>query len=276
MQTWFITGANRGIGLAVARAALDAGDQVVATARNPGQVEQALPGYGNRLLALRLDVTSVDEAQTAAQQAHARFRRVDILVNNAGYGELGWFENISAEQIRAQFDTNVFGPMHVTRALLPFMRAQRSGHIFMISSVSGISAVAGSSIYSASKFAVEGWMEGLAAEVAPLGISATIVEPGFFKTDFIASSVSFGVHDVEDYRQAASDFEKLHHDINLDRAGDPAKLAAALLTIAAMDRPPARFAAGSDALALVLAKAEAMQAEAKAGAAMSMSTDWSE
>ena len=197
-----------------------------------------------------------------------------MLVNNAGYGQLGWFENTSDEQIRQQFETNVFGAMHVTRAVLPLMREQRSGHVFTISSVAGIYAVAGSSTYSASKFAVEGWMEGLVEEVKPLGIRTTIVEPGFFKTDFLdASSVSYGAYDIADYSEAVAAFTEWHHNMNHEQVGDPAKLGAALLKIANMEQPPVRFAAGSDALGVVLKKADTIRAEAEAFGELSSSTD---
>lgn len=273
-KIWFITGANRGLGLGIARAVLDAGHRVVATARKPEQIAAELSGYGSRLLTVRLDVTKPVEAKAAVALAKQTFGGIDVLVNNAGYGQLGWFENTSDEQIRNQFETNVFGAMHVTRAVLPLMRERRSGHVFTVSSVAGIYAVAGSSTYSASKFAVEGWMEGLAEEVRPLGIVATIIEPGFFKTDFLdASSVAYGAHDIADYADQVKQFTEWHHNMNHQQVGDPAKLGSVLIRLNEMKQPPVRFAAGSDASGVVLKKAESIRADAERLKDVSASTD---
>jgi NAD(P)-dependent dehydrogenase (short-subunit alcohol dehydrogenase family) len=273
-KTWLITGANRGLGLGIARAVLDAGHRVIAAARKPEQITAALSGYGDRLLAVRLDVTKPEEAEAAVARAKQTFGGIDVLVNNAGYGQLGWFENTSDEQIRSQFETNVFGAMHVTRAVLPLMRQRRSGHVFTVSSVAGIYAVAGSSTYSASKFAVEGWMEGLAEEVRPLGIAATIIEPGFFKTDFLdASSVAYGAHDIPDYAEQVKQFTEWHHNMNHQQVGDPAKLGSVLIQLNEMKQPPVRFAAGSDASGVVLKKAESIRADADRLKDLSASTD---
>ncbi|MBY2927037.1 SDR family NAD(P)-dependent oxidoreductase [Rhizobium leguminosarum] len=272
-QTWFITGANRGLGLEIARSILAAGHNVVATARKPDAIEVALGEHSN-LLAVKLDVTNLDDASEAVAAAETRFGGIDVLVNNAGYGQLGWFENTSDEKIRAQFETNVFGAMHVTRAVLPLMRKKRLGHVFTISSVAGIFAPAGGSIYSASKFAVEGWMEGLTEELKPLGIKATIIEPGFFKTDFLdASSVIYGDYDIADYSEAARAFEEWHHNMNHQQVGDPAKLGAVLMELNKIDNPLVRFAAGSDASGIVLKKAESIRADAEHFKALSASTD---
>jgi len=273
-KVWMITGASRGIGLETARAALSAGHCVVATARNPEQVSKALPGYPDRLLAVRLDVTQQEQATAAVDAAMQKFGRIDVLVNNAGYGQIGWFENTSDRQIRNQFETNVFGSMNVTRAVLPHMRTQRSGHIFTYSSIAGILAFPGSSVYSASKFAVEGWMEGLAQEVKPLGIAATIIEPGFFRTDFLDTrSVAYGEYDIQDYSEAAAAFKKWHDEHNHQQLGDPAKLGAVMLKLADMPEPPLRFAAGSDAVGFVIGKADALRTGAEALKTLSVSTD---
>jgi NAD(P)-dependent dehydrogenase (short-subunit alcohol dehydrogenase family) len=273
-KVWMITGANRGIGLEIARAVLEAGNQVVATARKPEQIEKELTGYGDRLLTVSLDVTKSGQAKAAVEAAKKKFGRIDVLVNNAGYGQLGWFENTSPEQIAQQFETNVFGSMNVTRAVLPTLREQRSGHIFTVSSVAGIFAVAGSSIYSASKFAVEGWMLGLAQEVKPLGIHATIIEPGFFKTDFLDStSVSYGAYDIPDYSEVVTKFKKWHDNMNHQQVGDPAKLGGVLIELAAKPEPPVRFAAGSDAFGVVLKVAESIRTEAEQYKDLSTSTD---
>jgi NAD(P)-dependent dehydrogenase (short-subunit alcohol dehydrogenase family) len=272
-KTWLITGANRGLGLEMARAVLGAGHNVVATARKPDAIEAAL-GSSSRLLAVKLDVTQPTQAEAAVAAARERFGRIDVLVNNAGYGQLGWFENTSDEQIRQQFETNVFGAMHVTRAVLPLMREQRSGHVFTVSSIAGFIAFPGSSIYSASKFAVEGWMEGLAQELKPLGIAATLIEPGFFRTDFLdSSSVTYGAYDISDYAEQASQFKAWHDDMNHQQIGDPTRLGPVLIKLSEMDEPPVRFAAGSDAVGFALDKAEALRSEVERMRELSSSTD---
>ena len=187
-KVWMVTGASRGIGLALCRFLLDAGRSVVATARNPDDLHKKLRQNGERFLILPLDITEQTQVDEAVDKAISHFGNIDVLVNNAGYGQMGWFENISAAQIEQQFRTNVFGSMNVTRAVLPHLRAQGSGQIFTLSDVAGLSARAGNSVYAASKFALEGWMEGLAAELLPLNIHATLIEPGSFRTDFLDDS----------------------------------------------------------------------------------------
>lgn len=271
---WFVTGSNRGLGLAISRAALNAGYRVVATSRHPDQVKRELASYGDRVLAVPLDVTHPEQAEAAVQAAKQSFGRIDVLVNNAGYGQLGWFEDTTDAQVRDQFEVNLFGSMNVARAVLPVMRAQHAGHIFQIASVAGQIAPAGSSTYSASKFAVEGWMEGLAAEIAPLGLRATIVEPGFFRTDFLdASSVKFAAGNVPDYATAAAKFRTWHQAMNHQQQGDPPRLGKALVQIAAMQDPPLRFAPGSDAVPLVFKKADALRQGAERMRILSNSTD---
>jgi NAD(P)-dependent dehydrogenase (short-subunit alcohol dehydrogenase family) len=273
MKTWFITGASRGIGLEIARAAIASGHNVVATARNPSSIEAAL-GQSDRLLAHPLDVTDAAASVTAAQVAQERFGSIDVLVNNAGYGHLGWFENSTDEQVRAQFEVNLFGSMNVTRAILPFMRDQKRGHVFTVSSVAGLIAVAGASIYASSKFAVEGWMEALAAEIEPLGLKATIIEPGFFKTDFLdPSSASFPPSLIADYAKAQDEFMAFHADMNHKQQGDPAKLGSMLVSLAEMASPPVRIAAGSDGLEWAVKKSASLKAEAERWAELSSSTD---
>jgi len=278
MKTWFITGANRGIGLGIARAVLEAGDQVVATARKPEQVEAGLADVGGgRLLALRLDVTDQASIQAAVDAASERFGRIDVLVNNAGYGQLGVFEQQSATAIERQFDTNFFGTLAVTRAVLPIMRAQRSGHVFTVSSIGGLIGAEGGSIYSATKFALEGWSEGISFELKPFGIKTTLIEPGFFRTDFLdASSVSYGDIDIADYADYAVSF-KAHLDaMNHRQAGDPNKLGKVLVTLAASNEPPVRFAAGSDAYDVITGRATKDRAVADQWRELSASTDIAE
>ena len=273
MKTWLITGANRGLGLEIARAVLNTGHQVVATARNPATIETSL-GASDNLLAVPLDVTKPEQVATAVEAAIERFGRIDVLVNNAGYGQLGWFETISDEQIRKQFDTNVFGAMNVTRAILALMRAQRSGYVFTISSMAGLVSVAGGAIYAASKFAVEGWMEGLAEELRPLGISSTVIEPGFFNTDFLDnSSVAYGAHEIDDYAEAFAKFKEFHDNMNHNQVGDPAKLGLVMLQLSEMAQPPVRLAAGSDATGWVIDKAESLRSSAEQWRELSASTN---
>lgn len=273
-KVWFITGASRGIGREVARAALAAGDMVVATARNPQQVEAAFPGEADRLLALALDVTEEGQAQAAADAAVARFGRIDVLVNNAGFGQLGAFEEVGAEDIVRQYGTNVFGLFNVTRAVLPVMRRQRAGRIFNLSSMGGTKGFAGASVYCSTKYAVEGYSESLALEVAEFGIHVTIVEPGFFRTDFLdGSSVRYGSKVIEDYVPSSTARRAAYDQYSHRQAGDPAKLGRALVTLAGAAEPPLRYAAGTDALEGITATLTARLEELERWRSLSASTD---
>jgi NAD(P)-dependent dehydrogenase (short-subunit alcohol dehydrogenase family) len=272
-RTWLVTGASRGIGAGIVRALLGAGEKVVATARKAGTV-RAAHGTSENLLPLALDVTKPEQAERAVEDAKARFGRIDVLVNNAGYGQLGHFETISDRQIREQFDTNVFGAMSVTRAVLPAMRAQKSGHVFTISSAIGLVSVPGSTMYAATKHAIEGWMEGLAAELKHFGIAATLIEPGFFKTDFLsAQSVAFGAVKLAAYTELEAQNHEHLKRMTQGKGGDSEKLGAALITLADMKEPPVRIAAGSGALTVFKMKADRLTAEAAAHAALSRSMD---
>lgn len=272
-KIWFVTGASRGLGLEIVRTVLKAGNKVVATARNPKTIEEAL-GKSENLLALKLDVTKQSEATNAIAKAKDHFGRVDVLVNNAGYGQLDWFENISDTQIRQQFETNVFGVMNVTRAVLPIMRTQGSGNIFTVSSVSGLFSVAGATIYASSKFAVEGFMEGLTQELKPFGIHCTLIEPGFFKTDFLdSSSLKYGDKSLPEYAETVAKFKAWHDNMNHKQVGDPAKLGEVLMQLSEMQEPPVRFAAGSDAANVVIEKANDLKTNAEKYQTLSSSTD---
>ncbi len=272
-QIWFITGASRGIGLELARAALAAGHRVAATSRRSADLRAALGEYAG-LLALDLDVTDSAQIAAAVDAAHAHFGGIDVLVNNAGYGYLGLFEETAAADARAQFDTNVFGLFEVTRAVLPLMRAHRRGHILNVSSVGGIAGFASSSLYCASKFAVEGFSESLADEVADFGIHVTIVGPGFIRTDFLdASSVQFASPSLADYAALSTQLRTFYQERSHQQAGDPVRLAQALLQLAAAANPPRRFSAGSDALAIVDARLARLRDEAQAWRALSASVD---
>ncbi|QSQ19058.1 SDR family NAD(P)-dependent oxidoreductase [Pyxidicoccus parkwayensis] len=250
-KVWFITGATRGIGAALARAVLAAGNSVIATGRKVEAVEQAL-GVSERLLAVALDVTRPGQPEAAAKAAVERFGRIDVLVNNAGYGLIGALEECSAEELARQFATNVFGLAAVTRAVLPTMRAQRSGHIFNVSSAAGIAGFPGASSYCATKFAVEGLSESLALEVAPLGIHVTLMEPGYFRTDFLTdNSAVYAEKVIEDYDATAGEMRRGSRKMNGNQSGDPHKLAQAFLTLAAAKTPPLHFVAGSDSVELL-------------------------
>jgi NAD(P)-dependent dehydrogenase (short-subunit alcohol dehydrogenase family) len=248
-KVWFITGASRGFGLLIAKDALARGDQVVATARNPQSVTDAL-GHHPNLLALRLDVAQEAPAALAAHAAIERFGRIDVLVNNAGYGLLASVEEATDAEIRAQYDTNVFGLLNVTRAVLPHMRARRAGHIINISSVGGYKSYPGWGIYASTKFAVEGLTESLAMELAPLGIYATTVEPGFFRTDFLdPSSMKSASQPIAEYAATVGEMRTLMAGVNHRQPGDPRKLSQAILKLADAPQPPVRLPLGSDTVA---------------------------
>jgi len=264
-KVWLVTGAGRGMGVDIAEAALAAGNAVVATGRRPEAVEQALGGAQDDLLVVKLDVTSPADAQAAGQAAVDRFGRIDVLVNNAGNFYAGFFEEITPEDFRAQIETTLFGPLNVTRAVLPVMRAQRSGVVVAISSTAGIVGFEFNSAYAASKFGVEGWMESLTPEVAPFGIRTMLVEPGFFRTELLTpESTNYAEPSIEDYAERTEQTVAVWNSMNGQQGGDPAKLANALVQLASQDEPPLRFAAGADAVGVVEKKAKDLLAQADA------------
>jgi NAD(P)-dependent dehydrogenase (short-subunit alcohol dehydrogenase family) len=248
-KIWFITGAGRGMGVDIAKAALAVGNTVVATGRNPDAVAEAV-GEADDLLVVKLDVTSTADAEAAVQAAVDRFGGIDVLVNNAGNFEAGYFEELTPEQIERQLATTLVGPMNVTRAVLPVMRKQRSGHIVTISSSAGLAGFEYGTAYAASKFGVDGWMESLAPEVGPFGIHTTIVNPGFFRTELLTKeSTNHATPSIKDYAERNAAQREFWESQNGQQTGDPAKLARALLTIADQEQPPRRFIAGADAIA---------------------------
>lgn len=276
MRVWFITGASRGFGALIAEAALKAGDAVVATARDPNTVTARL-GTHERLLATRLDVTREAEAHEAAGQAVKKFGRIDILVNNAGYGLLGAIEEASASETTKLFSTNVFGVLGVIRAVLPHMRRQRSGHVINISSVGGYAGFPGWGVYGATKFAVEGISEALAGEVAPLGIKVTVVEPGFFRTDFLdeTSLVRTAQH-IDDYSESVGNTRAHAADVNHGQRGDPRKLASAFIALVNAKNPPLRLPLGSDTVERIEAKNAFVAGELAEWRTLATSTDFTE
>jgi NAD(P)-dependent dehydrogenase (short-subunit alcohol dehydrogenase family) len=249
-KVFFVTGAGRGMGVDIAKAALDAGYKVVATGRNTNKVSEAI-GESPDLLVVKLDVTDPADAESAVKAAVDRFGRIDVLVNNAASFYAGFFEELTPEQIEQQLSTNLIGPMNVTRAVLPVMRKQRSGQIISISSIAGLVGVEFGSLYSASKFGLEGWMRSLQAEVEPFGIDTVIVNPGFFRTELLTEdSTNYAEPAVADYDKRRTQQMEFFKGMNGQQSGDPAKLAQALVTISNLEKPPRRFIAGADAIGI--------------------------
>ncbi len=258
-KVWFITGAGRGMGVDIAKATLAAGNAVVATARDPEAVTRAV-GEVDDLLAARLDVTQSNQAEAAVQAAVDRFGRIDVLVNNAGNFNAGFFEELSAEQMEQQLRTTLIGPMNVTRAVLPVMRRQRSGHIITISSSAGLVGFPFGTAYAASKFGLDGWMESLGPEVEPFGIHTTIVNPGFFRTELLTpESTNFAETAIDDYAEQRAGQIAYWTSQNGKQSGDPAKLADALLMVASEQPPRHRFLPG--AIEAAEQKVAALQAD---------------
>jgi len=271
MKVWLITGAGRGLGVDIAKAALGAGDQVVAAGRDAKRVAVAVGDHAN-LLTTQLDVTRPPDARSAVQAAVARFGRIDVLVNNAGNFFAGFFEELSPEQVRNQIETLLFGPMNVTRAVLPVMRKQRSGLLLTISSTAGIAGQMFCSAYAAAKFGLEGWMESLTPEIAPFGIRTLLVEPGFFRTELLTNdSTTYAQPSIGDYAEKTREIVAAWKGMDGKQGGDPAKLADALVELVALRDPPTRFAAGADAIQTLEGKARALLGQAQAHRELSSS-----
>ncbi|HEY8999979.1 MAG TPA: SDR family NAD(P)-dependent oxidoreductase [Mucilaginibacter sp.] len=251
-KVWFITGGNKGIGAAIVKEALANGYNVVAAARNIYGAKETF-GYHPNLLMVKLDITDDEQVTNAVKSALDRFGRIDVLVNNAGYGLLGYFEEMSETSIRKQFETNIFGTMKITRAILPVMRKQGSGFVVVVSSTSGIKAVAGGSVYSASKFALEGWVEGMNIDMKSFGIRFMLLEPGAFRTDFANENASMQLPDmeVEAYNEARESLAQIFRTMNGNQAGDPAKLAKGLVKVVNSENPPLRLLISKGAIPAV-------------------------
>lgn len=274
MRTWLITGASRGFGTLIAEHALRAGDAVIATARNPQDITDRL-GEPPNLLAVRLDVTREEEAHQAVAEGIKRFGRIDVLINNAGFGVLGAVEETSASETERLFATNVFGLLNVTRAVLPHMRAQRSGRVINISSIGGYQAYMGWGVYGSTKFAVEGISEALHQELAPLGINVTVVEPGFFRTDFLdEQSLVKTALVLPDYDETVGKMRTFAEAANHAQPGDPVKFAEAMLALVNAPNPPQRLALGSDTVARIEAKNRLVAQELAEWYALALSTDF--
>ncbi|MBE8516062.1 SDR family NAD(P)-dependent oxidoreductase [Amycolatopsis sp. H6(2020)] len=273
MSVWFITGASRGFGLEIVREALSRGDSVVATARNPQTVLDALPDAGDRLLAVALDVHQPAQIAAAVETAVTRFGRIDVLVNNAGRGLLSGVEEASDDAVRAVYEVNVFGLLAVTRGVLPQLRAQRSGKIFNISSIGGFVASPGWGVYSSTKFAVEGLSESLGREVAPLGIQVSAIEPGVFRTNFLdGTSLSVEENVIDDYHETVGATRKWAVDTNHRQEGDPVKAAKIIVDLAGRDELPERLQLGRDSFDAVAGKVARTARDQQAWREVSLST----
>jgi NAD(P)-dependent dehydrogenase (short-subunit alcohol dehydrogenase family) len=275
-KVWFVTGAGRGLGIDIVQKALKAGHSVVATGRNPASVLKAVGAHEN-LLTVALDITDPQAALTAAKAAVDRFGRIDVLVNNAGNFYAGYFENISPDDFRAQMETNFFGPLNVARAILPVLREQRSGQVITVTSLAGLIGQEFVAAYAASKFALEGWMESLRFDVAPFGIKTMVVEPGFFRTELLVEGAStiWPKLTVEDYAERTKQTIAAWSGMNGLQGGDPAKLAAAIVTLSDSGELPLRFVAGADAMAAVESNLQTIkvQIEAHRGLSASLTFD---
>ncbi|HXB42450.1 MAG TPA: SDR family NAD(P)-dependent oxidoreductase [Puia sp.] len=264
-RVWLITGASSGIGLEIAKSALAAGHKVVATGRDTEKVSKSMGSNADNLFVVKMNVTNSGEIETATKSAVDKFGTIDVLVNNAGNFYAGFFEEISPRQMELQLATSLFGPMNVTRAVLPIMRKNHCGHIISISSTAGLVGYAYCSAYAASKFGLEGWMESLAVEVAPFGIYTTIVEPGFFRTGLLTPTSTICAEDsLEDYATKNAELRPFWKSMNGKQGGDPAKLASALIKIANENEPPKRWLAGADAIATAEQKVSEFQKQINA------------
>ncbi|EDM38017.1 short chain dehydrogenase [Pedobacter sp. BAL39] len=274
-KTWFITGASQGMGLILTQQLLAQGYNVAATARNLVTLQNAVGSSSSQFLPLQVDISNEESVKSAVDAAIAKFNRIDVLVNNAGFGLIGGIEESSATEVQYSFDVNVFGLLHVTRQVLPYMREAQSGQIFNLSSVFGLIAGAGWGIYCATKFAVEGLSEALAQEVNPFGINVTIIEPGYVRTNFLkSSSIAVPANPISAYTAIAEEKRKHLEDVPGNQIGDPAKIAAVMIELSKSQDPPLRLLLGSDALQFADYKIQMLQTGIEANRALSLSTDF--
>lgn len=275
MSVWFVTGSSRGLGAEIVRAALEKGHQVVATARSADAVLGQFPDAGDRLLALRLDVTDPAGIATAVATAVARFGGIDVLVNNAGRGLLCAVEEADDDAVRAVYETNVFGLLAVQRAVLPLLRRQRSGHVINMSSIAAFGGLAGWGVYASTKYAVEGFSEALHAELAPLGVHVTLVEPGYFRTDFLEPSSLHTVEEpIDDYAATSGAMRQAVPSINQTQQGDPVKGARLIVEMASSTEPPLRLQLGSDTIQAAEAKLDGVRKEMDAWRHIAVTSDF--
>jgi NAD(P)-dependent dehydrogenase (short-subunit alcohol dehydrogenase family) len=261
-KTWFITGASRGFGREITSAVLASGDKVVATVRSNAQALLEDFNHNASLRVVTMDVTAEPQVKDAVQQAIDTFGKIDVLVNNAGYGLLAAVEEATDAEVKQNYEVNVFGTLNVIRAVLPFMRKERSGHVINISSVGGLGAYIGWGLYGSTKFAIEGITEALALELAPLGIYATVVAPGFFRTNFLDhSSLVSGKTIIPDYAETVGAMRQFAANANKKQPGDPQKLAEAFVKLAASENPPVHLPLGNDTLDRYRAKNAAFEGD---------------
>lgn len=273
-KIWFITGSSTGFGRSLTEAVLQKGHSVIATARKPEQLDDLVQQYPNTSKAIRLDVTNLQEVRDAVNEAIAAFGRIDVLVNNAGYGLIGALEEVSDEQIQRNFDTNLFGAIHMMRAVLPIMRQQGSGHIVNMSAIAGFTNELGFSIYGGAKFALEGVSEAVRGEVAPFGINVTIVEPGPFRTDFIGRSLNRAAHQMEEYQPTVGQFLQFLNTIEGKQPGDPVKAANAIIQVIESEHPPLRLVLGKYAYSKFREKIKSLTQELEDWEAIAINTDF--
>ena len=273
-RVWFVTGASSGFGRAVSETVLRHGDRLVATGRDPGSIQDLADRHPDQAHVLRLDVTDAEAARTAIDETVARFGQIDVVVNNAGYGHIGAVEELTDAEWRQQFDVNLFGLINVTRAALPRMRARRSGHLVQISSLNGIEGLVGGAYYTASKFAVEGFSESLADEVAHLGIKVTIVEPGPHRTGFLDDRSAKSAEPMPDYADSVGQIREAMTRLDGSQPGDPVRAAEAIYRAVEADKPPRRLPLGQLALDNIRAKLNAQLVELDAWADLSASSDF--
>ena len=271
---WFITGTSQGFGLELVRAALGRGDSVLATSRRPQEVAAAFPEAGKRLLAVSMDFRDAGQIDGAVGAALERFQRIDVLVNNAGHGLCGAVEEASDAEIAGVYETNVFGLLRVTRAILPHFRKQRSGHVVNLSSMGGLVGLPGWGIYCSTKFAVEGLSEALAAEGAPLGIRVTIVEPGPFRTDFLGGSLAAASRQLPDYASTAGKTRAATETRNGAQPGDPVRAAHAIVQAVLSEKPPLHLILGRYAYDLANRKLDELRGEFEAWREVALASDY--
>ena len=271
-NVWFITGSSRGLGRSLTAALLEKGELVAATARRPEQLDDLVAQYPDQIYPIKLDVSDEAVVNNAVKDAVARFGKIDVAVNNAGFGITGAAEAFTQEQISSQINTNLYGPIYVTRTVLPYMRKQGSGHILQISSLGGRIGTPGLSIYQATKFALAGFSESVSKEIAPLGIKLTIIEPGGFRTDWAGDSMSFA-KDIPDYEQTVGVRVKRFKDLAQQMTGDPDKAAQVMIAVVAHPEPPLHLILGSDAAGILKQVEAGRQAEFEKWLPVSLSTD---
>ncbi|MEE2665421.1 MAG: oxidoreductase [Myxococcota bacterium] len=275
-QVWLVTGCSTGLGRAIARAALEAGEQVALSARDPASVRDLVEAFPEQTIALALDVTSPDQIRAAVAETESALGRIDVLVNNAGYGYVGAVEEGVDAEVRAMFDTNFFGPVELIKAVLPGMRARRAGYIVNMSSMTGLVSNPGNVYYSASKFALESLSEGLAKELAPFGIRVSVVEPGFFRTDWSGRSMKESPESIADYQDTVGVRRRLIREAKGSEPGDPRRVGDAVVMLSRLAAPPLRLLLGRDVYDAFREKLGAMQSSIAEWEAVTLDVEFPE